>query len=496
MSTARIKALKNLVSSLTKSEKRHFRLYTHRLESNQDGAFIKLFDLLDSDKHLDESLIKQTLRLTSVHQFSNLKRHLFSQICIALRLYNAGKSELMQVTEMLELAWIMRTKGLPEESLYFLNKISDSHSAVASYFMPYKTLLRQELELLGNIDTRESSIPVGKDQELNQNSGIRYTQIFLEAYRQFKQLGFSKNAREALFRKQALERTVHNIDINNVDPASQSYLYAAQAVVDLANMNLSSSYKAAIKAFQSAAVYKTGLLELKARILEIALNCSYLKGNTRIFHSTLSSMTAQLSESNNPGPYLILLQLRFCLKAKIQFALLTKQDAGVNPESEITRLEACQTTLNTDVLIELKYYIANYLAYKGHYARSLDLLNEVLDRYHSSGNPSIINYFRMLHLICHYRLGHFQFVDQNIINLRNNMIATENLTRSSELLLSFIRKGVKAHNFGLKDDIRHTVSRLAKLKQSKYDLSAYLYFDYITWLESIGSDKSVFDHYK
>ena len=46
-----------LIKSLTKSEKRQFKLYVGRMGSNNDSKFLNLFNLLDKSSKYSEKLI-------------------------------------------------------------------------------------------------------------------------------------------------------------------------------------------------------------------------------------------------------------------------------------------------------------------------------------------------------------------------------------------------------------------------------------------------------
>ena len=46
-----------LIKSLTKSEKRQFKLYVGRMDSNEDSKFLNLFNLLDKMRKYDEKKI-------------------------------------------------------------------------------------------------------------------------------------------------------------------------------------------------------------------------------------------------------------------------------------------------------------------------------------------------------------------------------------------------------------------------------------------------------
>jgi hypothetical protein len=74
-----------LIKSLTKSEKRQFKLYVGRMESNEDSKFLKLFNQLDKMNIYKEDVIIEK-KIVSKVQLSNLKAHLYKQILISLRL--------------------------------------------------------------------------------------------------------------------------------------------------------------------------------------------------------------------------------------------------------------------------------------------------------------------------------------------------------------------------------------------------------------------------
>jgi hypothetical protein len=61
-----------LVKSLTKSEKRQFKLYVGRLGVNEDSKFLLLFKLLERLKAYDEKLILPRIRKkTTAFQFKS-----------------------------------------------------------------------------------------------------------------------------------------------------------------------------------------------------------------------------------------------------------------------------------------------------------------------------------------------------------------------------------------------------------------------------------------
>ena len=69
-------SLFQLVHSLEKSEKRHFKLYIKRNSSNQELKIVQLFDVLDKLAEYDEAVVLKKMTGDTKVQLTNLKTHL------------------------------------------------------------------------------------------------------------------------------------------------------------------------------------------------------------------------------------------------------------------------------------------------------------------------------------------------------------------------------------------------------------------------------------
>src|SRR5687767_9940356 len=99
-----------LVRSLTKSEKRNFKLYTTRNSSNEDLKVVQLFDALDKLTEYDEAAILKKAPSISKLQLSNSKALLYKQILASLRLLDNGADIDIQLHEQLDYARILYKK--------------------------------------------------------------------------------------------------------------------------------------------------------------------------------------------------------------------------------------------------------------------------------------------------------------------------------------------------------------------------------------------------
>lgn len=112
-----------LINSLSKAEKRNFRLYATRIQSGKEPKFIQLFDVLDKLDDFDEQVILKRLPKVKKHHLSNLKRHLYKQILTSLRLIHIQKNIDIQIREQIDFARILYGKGMYMQSLRILDRI-------------------------------------------------------------------------------------------------------------------------------------------------------------------------------------------------------------------------------------------------------------------------------------------------------------------------------------------------------------------------------------
>jgi hypothetical protein len=115
-------ALFQLIQSLEKAEKRHFKLYIKRSSTKEDLKVVQLFDALEKMQDYHEKLILTRLNNISKPQLANLKTHLYKQVLASLRLLKNADSIDLQLNEQLDYARILYNKALFLQSLKILER--------------------------------------------------------------------------------------------------------------------------------------------------------------------------------------------------------------------------------------------------------------------------------------------------------------------------------------------------------------------------------------
>jgi tetratricopeptide (TPR) repeat protein len=138
--------LHDLIRSLTKSEKRFFKL--HSALQSGDKNYLRIFDAIDKQKVYDEEAIKKAFaKETFIKHFPSEKNHLYKLILKALRAYHAEGSVgglLKQEIKNIEILYDKALYGEANKTLHRAKRIARDNEKFYYWF----ELLNWEKQLL------------------------------------------------------------------------------------------------------------------------------------------------------------------------------------------------------------------------------------------------------------------------------------------------------------------------------------------------------------
>ena len=140
-----IEELYSLIRSMTKSEKRYFRL-TSGLQSGPK-SYLTLFDLLDKAPTYDEHTVKSLNEAFPVNSIEPARKHLQRMIMRSLRLFDSDKDTESRLSNLLNEARILYNKGLTKMAFEQLAK-AKSLARKREKFIFYILAAKQELQYL------------------------------------------------------------------------------------------------------------------------------------------------------------------------------------------------------------------------------------------------------------------------------------------------------------------------------------------------------------
>ena len=186
-----------LIKSLSKSEKRQFKLYVGRLGVNTDAKFLALFNLLDRMKTYNEKQILDS-GIVKKAQLSNLKAHLYKQILVSLRLNPVNQNIRVQIREQLDFATILYQKGLYKQSLKILDKaknfaIENEEKNVAYEIVELEKIIETQY-ITRSIPDRADELAVQAKKLSAQNvMTSKLSNLSLQLYGMMLKVGYVRN---------------------------------------------------------------------------------------------------------------------------------------------------------------------------------------------------------------------------------------------------------------------------------------------------------------
>jgi len=190
-----------LIKTLEKGEKRHFKLYVNRNGATEDLKIIQLFDAIDRMEIYDEEVILKKNQSILKQQLSNLKAHLYKQILTSIRLIRNDQNIDILLHEQLDYARILYNKGLYHQSLKLLQKIKDLAKAnnqitywVQALFFEKKI---ETLHITRSFDDRANELVTEVDDLNNRLSIVgKLSNLALQLYGWYIKVGHVRNNEE------------------------------------------------------------------------------------------------------------------------------------------------------------------------------------------------------------------------------------------------------------------------------------------------------------
>lgn len=501
MTSAPKDALFVLVKSLSKSEKRQFKLYVGRLGVNTDAKFLALFNLLDKMKVYDEKAILDS-GIVKKTQLSNLKAHLYKQILVSLRLNPVNQTIRLQIREQLDFATILYQKGLYKQSLKILDKVK----AVAIE-NEEKNIAYEIVELEKIIETQyiTRSIPDRADElaiqakELSAQNVMtsKLSNLSLQLYGMMLKVGYVRNDEDYQKVKQYFEAHLPKYNLEKLGFREKLWLYKAHLW-----------YSFLIQDFLSCYKYSSKWVDLFYENVEmIYLNpVFFLKGNHYLleslffvkyssqFKSTLERLEDILESDRFPKNdninSLAFLYVNFN-KLNLHFLegtfenglyLVKIVEYGINKHRE---------RIDEHHIMVFYYKIACLYFGVGDNRKCIHYLKKIINNKNLRMREDLMCFARVLSLVAHYEAGMDYHLEVQLKSTYKFLLKMNELHAVQKEMIKFLRNLGNIYPHELKAEFRKLYEQLKKYEDHPYEKRAFLYLDILSWLESHLENKPV-----
>jgi tetratricopeptide (TPR) repeat protein len=499
-----------LIHSLEKSEKRHFKLYIKRSSAREDLKIIQLFDALAAMPEYDEGVLLKKLKGVTKTQLANLKNHLYKQVMASLRLLKTSDNIDLQLSEYLDNARILYNKGLKIQALRVLEKAKELARANQKFNTLVQLLsLEKKIESLHITRTSaEKTQQIAEDaQEIagHIDRVTKLSNLALLLYRWFVLHGHARNKEDekelVTFFKSYLPG-----DIRAVNGFYEKlYLYQSYSWYAFIKQDFLMYYRYSQKWID--------LFEEQPQMIEVETG-HYVKGmhnmlnalfdlrNFEKFEIILKQFEqfAQTPVANRHDNFRTHTSI-YINGAKINQHLMKGSFAeGLRLVPVIEKnLEEYALYVDPHRILVFNYKIAMLYFGAGRYEKAIDYLQRIIN------GPLDLRidlqcYARLLHMMAHYELGNYDIMDSLIKSVYRFMARMNNLTVVEEEMFAFLKSSFTVSPEKIKPTLKKFLQKIKHLEKNPFETRSFAYLDTISWVESKVFGKPmgeiIFEKYK
>ncbi len=483
----------NLVKSLTPAEKRHFRQYVSRVQSSDGKLFMKLFDILDKQKKIEDGLVLKSLGSVSKTQYSNLKRHLYTQIITSLRLIHKIKRSNIQVRELLDYAYILYGKGL---YLQALKVLSQAKKKALKHHLNLLALTIVEFEK--TIESRHiTRSQKNRDKDLILDAtvinkrisrAVDLSNLKVRLHGKYIRYGHVKNDFEEAEVKNFFIEATTGIRVDQLSPIEKVYFYQSQVWYHYIMLDFQHCFDNALQWINLLKSNNELLwrdVDLLMRgyhyLLTSAFNLKDREALERYldeFERFRKKYYARLNLNSQ------IISFLYVHTSRLNRIILSGQfgRGEIFIPKTIRRINRYAKKLDSHRILILYYKFAWIFLGSGKVGEAIEYLNYIVNQSFKNLREDIQSYAKILFLLCHYELKNYNTVLYLIRRFEPAYKTASSLNVFQLKILFYLRQ------LSNKPESEHPAlyglfyDEMTELSKEKYSKRAFIYLDIQTWI--------------
>ncbi len=484
-----------LVKSLTKSEKRYFKLFTHLQKGSKKYAL--LFDAIDGQSEYDEKALKEQFRDEKfVRQFNVAKHYLYNLVLKSLRIYHSDANTRLELKEWLRNAEILRDKGLHSQAQAMLRKVIDNASVTGNYLSHIEALDRIHREVPEMCFTAEGVENLFA-QKLQVVDELRNTLEYSHLYHNLMVpilYDFPRCREQFEALNKVMEDPLLETEDNAFSLTAKLLYHAIHLMYSYVHGNdQGSNYHAA----RVCTLHEEHPEYLKERpfiylsALDYLLRSSSVRGDQEEVYSGIQRLEAaaeQLSESNRIKSDRI---SALAKEIRLRNLLALHMNRGEYDTSLeiIPELEECVMNTSNNYLASqrpwVKHAISSLLFAQGDHYAALDYNTPLALEHDPKTHHLVYLTAKMMNIMIHYELENIDLVEQLIRSVRKYVDSLVGEFQVERHILDILSKLINIPDRSQRRLLlMDSHKQLQEMSEDPLERAAFSYFDYTSWFES------------
>ncbi len=490
-----------LVKSLSKSEKRQFKLYVGRLGVNTDSKFLALFNLLDKIQKYNEAEILKS-GIVKKAQLSNLKAHLYKQILISLRLNPSHQNIRIQIREQLDFATILYHKGLYKQSLKILDKaknvaIEHEEKNIAYEIVELEKIIESQY-ITRSITGRADELTIqAKELSMQNVVASKLSNLSLQLYGILLKSGYVKNDEEYKVITKYFNDRLPDYKLNELGFREKLWLYKSYLWYSFLTQDFLKSYKYANKWVElfyenQAMIQLNPVFFLKGN--NYLLESLFYLRHYKKFKTTLERLEMILkSESFPKDDNIAVLSFLYLYNNKFNLHFIegTFEEGIPLVDVVLKNIKEFRDRIDEHHIMLFYYKIASLYFGAGDNKKCIEYLEKIIGNRTLQMREDLMCFARILSLIAHYESGMDYHLDVQLKSTYKFLIKMNDLHEVQRHMIDFLKGLGDIYPHQIKNEFVKLYEKLKMYEDDPYERRSFLYLDFLSWLESKIQNKPV-----
>lgn len=485
-----------LIHSLTKSEKRYFKVYCSRHSSSADNNYVQLFDFIAGQKEYNETEIFTYFDgELFLNKFSITKNRLYDQIIKSLDAFHATSSVEAQLYKQLHASSILYQKGLYQQAVKTLRsarKLAEKHEHV-TLLLEINQKLKQLNESCGEKCFDKTAIDKihQRDHVYTQQLGY-YALLWKTKGELFAEMNARGKVRCEASREsydKLIQPLLHH-DYNGDKTFDICYLenhiWSAYYYATLNEEKSLTYVKKNVNLYES---YPKRIQQEPNKYFAVVSNLVHLecaRNNYVAAHAYLKRLKS-FPKDFGITPTVDLEIKCFSMIYSTETMLFLKQSEFAKAVELAEAISAGLQRFDDKIAPNRRAYLYFQMAVAffgiGEYAKSLKWLNDLFNDTAIDEKEDIVSFAHMLNLVVHLEMQNYRLLPYSIQRAKRFLKKKNRTFKFEAFFLKYINKILKVNSpFDEEELLAEAVKEIKEIKNDPFEKVAFEYFDFESWM--------------
>jgi len=483
-----------LIKSLTKSEKRFFKLHS-ALQSGEKN-YIRLFDLMDKMPEYSEDEVKKTFKGEKfIRHLPSEKNHLYKLVLKALRAFHGENSVSSILNQEIKNVEILYNKALFAECTKFLMRAKKLAIQYEKFYYLFelinweKTLLEEAFEQ-GQF-TKDLDALIKEEQDVIERlrNLAAYHVLYAKINYVFRSGGYARTDENHAIVNEIVNHPLIKGKNTALSKRAATICFYTQGFCSMAGGDYTNAIEKFLRVKQildELPLLRGDLAKRYVRALGNIAMCHVDIGNIQEARKTIAELKSFDDKAGFESNDVQMSIFKLSAIAELQICHKTGDfDKGIRDvDAMLQHLGQYEGMLHKEQELVF-YYQAAYIYFgAGQYSKALHWINKLLNDNENTLRQDIYSYARLINLAIHYELEHYDLLEYTLKSTLRYLTKRDRAYEMERTIMEYFKKLIRTVPMSARKDVFRDFRKAMAKYESAPEAVLLKFFDFTKWIDS------------